>query len=210
MDPEDGERRKLSRFTARYTAEEAASYAAEANYAVDNRFERKPTRTAELTDLGKLAKKSKWYKELQGRPPHEVGAGGPINKGYRQDSWSRPDRATKGTPSSKAGGLVSGGLGTVRETDPEDEELTKPYATLALASDDGDDFEDEEGWTICSDGLGATQPGAGGEPRAAPDWSQQEDEGVPPADSRSRTRGPEAAQGRADDLGCQVDGSSPR
>ena len=49
-DPTDGKRKKLSQFTARYTPEEAASYAACVSYVVDTKRKR-PTVVERLPEL---------------------------------------------------------------------------------------------------------------------------------------------------------------
>ena len=197
VDPVDGKSWKLSKFTARYTDEEAASYAACVSRAVDERLERSPRKMETDAQLRKLAMRSRWHRELQGKPPREVGVDvtdqGP--DGSTNRAWS--SKATRGSPSSSAGdrlGPIAGGdvpsssAGTRPESteeggepqpDVEDDSPHRKIGLLELAAEKGGDFEDEQPWHICADGLGAAQLRGGTGQIPAPGWSHPEEKELP-------------------------------
>ena len=94
----------MSLFTAMYTPEESACYAASVKHAVSERLERRPQVLAKDTALRQLAKSSRWYGQFGGKPPREVDVAVENQPGGDRSS-DRPSStvATKGTLSSSAG-----------------------------------------------------------------------------------------------------------
>ena len=161
-----------------YTREEAACWAANAKHAIEERFDQRELVLNPDTALRQLAESSTWYRELGGRPPREVEAEG---RGRPADGHGSAEsstaRATRGSPSSTAGG---GALGDA-EAQPSvvpDEARPPPYQNVGLLepeAEDADDPADDGPWFICANGLAAARAG-GGTVVPALDWTAEPDE----------------------------------
>ena len=112
----------MSKYTAKYTPEESACYAASVEHAISERLERRSQALERDTALRRLAKSSLWYQELGGRPPREV-----ISEARAKDG-APTARAANSTPSSSAGAER---LGAVLTT-PDSGSNWTPYQQMGL------------------------------------------------------------------------------
>ena len=128
--------------------------------------------------LRRLAKQSRWFKELQGRAPREISA----------DLPATPSAST-GEASVATGGAKSADGGSGRGPDGEKTGSLEPTAegivfaptteeTIFAAIAEGDE---EDCWYICADGLGAARPSDDRATIPAPDWGTGAEEGPAPA-----------------------------
>ena len=195
-DGSDGRRKKLSKYTAQYTAAEAASYATSLHLRVASRYTRVDVAEMEKdpTELVVLAQRSGWYAKYRGGPPREIGA---------------PSESDTSTQATKGSATPDGGRRRPRRrkrrsagqqgTEPAYSAIAYPtkegtisYASLGLCSDRRaeqgsysalvpvqEDPEPEEEWDIQLDGVGATHSGTG-EFREAPKPMVGDPDVVPP------------------------------
>ena len=165
----------MSLFTAMYTPEESACYAASVMHSVSESLERKPRVLEKETALRSLARKSKWYAQFCGKPPREIGVAPEDQSAV----------ATKGTWSSSAG--VEGSGPTTLESDEESRaEEPEAYQKMSLLELDAEgggealadpwlDRPDTDPWYILADGLAAARVDDKAE-APAPDGNAEEED----------------------------------
>ena len=194
-DGDDGRRKKLSKYTAQYTAAEAAAYATSLHLRVADRYTRLDVAEMEKdpTELMVLAQRSEWYAKYRGGPPREVGGPRESDTSTRATKGSAiPDRGRRNPRRRKRRSAGQrGGLPAYSAIVCPTKEGTISYASLGLCSNEGagqgsygaldpvQEEPEEEEWDIQLDGVGATHPGTG-EVREAPKPLVGDPDVVPP------------------------------